>query len=237
MKTYFFTISLATVVLAGRYYNPDVATFISVDPAQEFYNAYSYTGGDPVNLVDPNGLSTITDDKGNVVNVISDGDFGVFSGPIGVGALQGETPFLDEFSVGDHINFGNNVTFLMRCYQTTLVFDNNPIQVAIHSAPDGFLKVGTGLLDVKTKLGAGEGYLFNGQYYTGKSIGNYIAGQNAAYLKQSWLATNLSAGVLHLLTPANIKQLWLGSTLKYFGETNYAGRQIESGYKSVTPGN
>lgn len=45
----------------ARYYDPELGSFTSTDPAEEFYNLYSYTGCNPVNFIDPNGLS-ISDD-------------------------------------------------------------------------------------------------------------------------------------------------------------------------------
>ena len=40
----------------GRYYDPATGQFLSVDPlVEETGQAYAYTGGDPVNRVDPAG--------------------------------------------------------------------------------------------------------------------------------------------------------------------------------------
>ncbi|NLE01198.1 MAG: RHS repeat-associated core domain-containing protein [Fibrobacter sp.] len=38
-----------------RYYNPEVGIFISTDPEDQYWNAYAYCGGDPVNSYDPDG--------------------------------------------------------------------------------------------------------------------------------------------------------------------------------------
>lgn len=46
MKLYYF---------GKRYYDPEIGGFISTDPDDRYWNAYSYCGSNPVNVVDPNG--------------------------------------------------------------------------------------------------------------------------------------------------------------------------------------
>lgn len=60
----------ATLATAGRYYDPEVGCFTSVDPAGEFHNAYSYTGGNPILMIDPSGLSSTLfyDEQGSMVD-------------------------------------------------------------------------------------------------------------------------------------------------------------------------
>ena len=43
----------------ARYYDVAVARWTSMDPADEFHSPYVYVGGDPVNLVDPDGRQSI----------------------------------------------------------------------------------------------------------------------------------------------------------------------------------
>lgn len=40
----------------ARYYNPDIGSWLSADPMDDFFNGYSFVGGDPLNRVDPLGL-------------------------------------------------------------------------------------------------------------------------------------------------------------------------------------
>lgn len=42
-----------------RYYDAEIGRWVMVDPADEFYTAYSYVGADPVNLLDPDGAQVI----------------------------------------------------------------------------------------------------------------------------------------------------------------------------------
>lgn len=40
-----------------RHYDPELSIWTTPDPAAEFFNPYSYLGGDPINLIDPLGLT------------------------------------------------------------------------------------------------------------------------------------------------------------------------------------
>ena len=42
----------------ARFYDPEIFRWISTDPAEEFWDTYSYTGGNPIILIDPMGLYT-----------------------------------------------------------------------------------------------------------------------------------------------------------------------------------
>jgi len=43
-------------ILAGRYYDPEVGLWISVDPMNEFFSPYTYAGNNPIRFTDPTGL-------------------------------------------------------------------------------------------------------------------------------------------------------------------------------------
>ena len=45
-----------------RYYDPQVARWMAIDPADQFYTPYAYVGNDPVNLIDPDGAFAIPPD-------------------------------------------------------------------------------------------------------------------------------------------------------------------------------
>jgi len=40
-----------------RYYDPDIGMWIGTDPAGEFWNPFSYCGGNPINFIDPTGAA------------------------------------------------------------------------------------------------------------------------------------------------------------------------------------
>jgi len=46
---------MAYVNFGSRYYDPVTGVFMAVDPQDQFFNAYSYVGGNPVMMIDPNG--------------------------------------------------------------------------------------------------------------------------------------------------------------------------------------
>jgi len=51
----------------ARYYDAEIGVWRSVDPVGEFFNSYSYTGGNPILLIDPTGMlvNNINDDQEN----------------------------------------------------------------------------------------------------------------------------------------------------------------------------
>jgi len=56
----------------ARYYTPEVSIWLSVDPMSDKhpdYTPYAYCYNNPINLIDPWGLDTITDPNGNKQNV------------------------------------------------------------------------------------------------------------------------------------------------------------------------
>ena len=49
----------------ARYYDPEVGIFTSTDPADECWNAYSYTGGNPISFIDPDGRKIVDYETGS----------------------------------------------------------------------------------------------------------------------------------------------------------------------------
>ena len=62
-------------------YTSAQAIWLSPDPLLDKYpyiSPYAYCNWNPINYVDPNGLSTHTDEDGNVVAVYDDNDLNIY---------------------------------------------------------------------------------------------------------------------------------------------------------------
>ena len=97
-----------------------------------------------------------------------------------------------------------------------------------------------GDFDIKVKLGEKEGYLFNGKYASGETMGNHLFGMNASalydyntvtikllYTKDGFFKDIMqAAGVYH-----NLRNKVNNETIApYYGEINYSGRNVAHGY-------
>jgi RHS repeat-associated protein len=56
----------------ARFYDVEIARWTTMDPADEFHSPYVYVGGDPVNLVDPDGRAS--EAPQDVYKIDSDGN-------------------------------------------------------------------------------------------------------------------------------------------------------------------
>lgn len=252
----------------ARYYNRELGRYMSMDPLQTDFTAYTpynYTLGNPIMLIDPNGLapSTHTDEEGNVLAVYDDDDNNVYKHDIKKKDYKGEklegendiavgkTEFWDEFArhntkgeilsgLGQenyanpnaHINFGKNINDLMGTLhnRAKLGMDNSDDAAVI------WLKHNSGNnqpLDIKTRLGENEGFLFQGNYISGESAGNYLFGKNLKYSGnytlskgEYWSLSAQQFGAYHN------KQNKVNNpkVAPYYGEIPYSGRQIFKGY-------
>jgi RHS repeat-associated protein len=52
----------------ARFLDPDIGIFISTDPTDEMWNSYSYTGGNPIIFIDPNGMEVDQSTYGDNTN-------------------------------------------------------------------------------------------------------------------------------------------------------------------------
>lgn len=100
----------------------------------------------------------------------------------------------------------------------------------------------TRMLDVKHQVGVYNGYLLNGKYVTGESLGNYLFGVNLESLRLSTILDNFvypldnkadifsraawHFGILH--NPSN--NVNNPQIPPYYGEIPYSGRMVVLGY-------
>jgi len=218
----------------ARYYDGDLSVWLSVDPMSDKYpslSCYMYCGGNPVVLVDPDGMSvgtpsTHTDEDGNVIAVYNDGDNSVYKhdninnkteldkvynseNTSAGGTKMGETEYWDEFVSPET---GNTLT--NNKIQFGKSFD--PILAKLHlKAEDMNLKNiasesgSGGLFDVK-KTYKNVGALLNGKYATSRSAGNFLAGYNAEGATLLGISISFEtfqklAGALHVCESQGIK--------------------------------
>ena len=205
----------------ARHYNAALGRFTTVDPLAEMeYSASSYTYclNNPIQYIDPTGClaSTHTDSLGNVVDVYNDRDLGVYkhntdfegtrqelaenyssNNTAAGGERLGRTEYWDEFLdpmtnapfKNMQITFGRSFDSEFANY-AALALTMNIITLAKESS-------GNGKMDIKKAIG-NIGGLFRGKYITSRSLGNYLAGYNAAKASISFDAFQKLAGALHI---------------------------------------
>ena len=255
----------------ARMYDPFTARWTAVDPmAGKYYSIspYAYCVNNPVNVVDPDGLSTHTDFTGRVLAVYNDDDLNVYMHGISAddydghflsstddAVLMGTTEYWDEFiSPETHkamtnvrIRFGFSFDSIVS-RKTSHMLTNDLVGVALGSLPGG-------PFDVKKDY-PNTGGLLKGKYVTSRSVGNYLAGFNAA--RSSSLGYHISfeifqklAGALHLYGKEGlmlVAPLIITKGISYgeaptYGENEYQYRQSLSGwnagyiYRFLTSGN
>ena len=178
----------------ARYYDPFSCRWTTPDPLAEKYPAistYAYCANNPVNLVDPEGLSTHTDSLGVVIAVYNDGDNGIYRHLINSkdydgsllniadGKYMGKTMYWDEFispetgKVLENYTIAFGESFDSQITVSSAVADGLDLSfIALLSCPGG-------MFDIKSKEGR-VGKKLHGFYVTSRSAGNYLAGFNAA---------------------------------------------------------
>ena len=55
----FLFLSSFSLLFAGRIFDPQLARWMQVDPADEFHSPYVYCGNNPINCIDPDGSETL----------------------------------------------------------------------------------------------------------------------------------------------------------------------------------
>lgn len=178
------------------------------------------------------------------------------------GTKMGETEYWDEFAAHDrngqiignkagnfadpnnpaHINFGvqkdGQMAYLAGYVKAILGMQNgfDALRFLMNTSQNG------GWLDIKVALGANQGYLFQGKYVSGESLGNNLFGVNLNNLRNSTILDNLIGQgsqsnffsfAASVFGNYNVRQNHTDLSkysYAYFGEIPYSGRQIAKGY-------
>ena len=148
----------------ARFYDPEMAQFLSPDPAEQFANPYAYAGWDPVNLIDPDGRTGIDWLAYGLVIVglalvlanavtraVMTGSAGVFFQEFGIGVASVfvgyMTGFLTNVPVATTllVNFGTSTYAVVAAESTEdKVFAGIGLVQSIAGAAFGFYRSGSG---------------------------------------------------------------------------------------------
>ncbi len=208
-------------------------------------NPYAYVGSNPVNAVDPSGLSTIVDNNYFVTNAYLDSDRNIYqsfdTGSMCNSRVVGQTLFSDSFispdtgkAVGRVMLDQSIDRYISQMYIKAL--NDSQITLAIKSRPKGEY-------DIKATLGSYKGYLFKNNYVTGREAGNILAGMNAASHKVNFADFQKAAGALQGQNAVtglarSASTVLLGKsygTAPTYGENNYQYLRSQYGYNLVAP--
>jgi len=154
--------------IGARYYDSDIGGWVSVDPMRQFASPYDYSGGNPVNRIDPDGNQVL----GAQIRISGDspagwslGGGGTFSLMFDFGRLsKGKNPFLWSLSgdYGGSISTGGgtfSAGFLFNHKSPTLGWYATPSVSVVASEVVGLGGViqpnGTGRLDLGLYIALG----------------------------------------------------------------------------------
>ena len=197
----------------ARFYDPTIGRWHSIDPLASMdvnSSPYNYALNNPVNLLDPDGLSTHTDSTGNVLAVYNDHDNGVYSHKTvssSYASKDGETETYTDpetgeektrekskLSGGDKRGSTENWDEFVSPETGNTMTGTKIMFGQTWDGPIGNLSKQANGMDLKeiasNSAGGGlfdlkkdypnQGRLLNGKYASSRSAGNYLAGYNAA---------------------------------------------------------
>lgn len=269
----------------ARMYDNQIGKWGQLDPLSELYIALSpnnYVFNNPMLLIDPDGRSTHTNSKGEVVAVYDDCDDGIYKheelsswdnttvlSKKGKGiTMVGSTEFWDEFAAHDpkgnilsldgkgvnfaqkgaHINFDISKEDELKAWNEMWKIESFllPFPEALQKLIEKSSTYGS--FDIKNNNTLGlnikehDGYLYEGKYVSGESLGNKFFGMNLETLRltsfyddiaglsktQVYFMAAVAFGKLHNdhQTPNDPNP----RIPPYFGEIPYSGRQVVIGY-------
>jgi RHS repeat-associated protein len=196
----------------ARINDPRLGRWLSLDPLQAKYVAwtpYNSMANNPIYMIDPDGRSTITANDGTVLDVIDDGEKGVFrselsadySGElpvidyenykVGMNGLEymGETEYWDEFREHD-IKTGEvldkvqdiKIDFGEQWEPIIKKYSEEAKEYDLGVISVMLESTNGGVQDIKVPY-KGQAKLLNGYYASERSAGNYLAGVNAANVR------------------------------------------------------
>ena len=236
-----------------RYYDYDLGRFTQVDPLSAKYpglSPYIYSADNPVIFVDPTGLSTHVANDGTT-HWVDDDDSQVYyysdlatasdwdNDLIGTHSqILGTSRFSDEFKYGGTISLETaadgtvtvqDVSIEMAQLINSYGAGSGSSQAIIAALSSPFMP-----LDVKRSevLEGCIGFYYDGEIMTKQSIGNRIAGMNAAIGGTPLTISLILAGGLHQLT--NPSENWGPLSYPTFGEQPYTARQFIVGYRRAS---
>ena len=192
----------------ARYYDPELGIWLSVDPAEEYWNSYLYCGADPNNYIDPFGLWTF-----------------------GLGLLFGYTKE-GGFSLGFGItgDFGQGAGNLSWQYN----FGNDSHTFSAGVGGQGDYVHGNAGYTYNTESGHAINASAGGQYYCfgGESVfqtswdtdGNYLGG---SFGQRGFIgASGFNIGGGYQWAWGQYKEGWFGD----FDAAGFSGRWDKSGF-------
>ena len=183
----------------ARNYTSDASIWLSVDPLADKYpdiSPYAYCNWNPINYVDPNGLSTHTDEDGNVVAVYDDNDLNiykhsnskisswgdVYANPLTTDDSEIMGKSLHAYSFAEQNQY-NSTGETIHAQDMRIDFSSfelgDEVMEAINSRPS-LLKYALnakkgGRWDFKEHYTAGS-QIFDGVYLSPRDAGNFLAG-------------------------------------------------------------
>lgn len=185
--------------------------------------------------------STLIDKSGKILKVDKeDGDKGIYidngDGGSNKDIYIGDSRYMDTFispesgEVKGNIHIGSSVdNLIFNASEMGGATVKNPVDL-VYLASDSLGKDGP--FNIKTKLGAFDGYLLNGEYVTGRDAGNYLAGVNATKAGMPENVTMFTSGVVQF--GQSLAKGDLRSPLPpYYGEIPYSGRMIQNGIRET----
>jgi RHS repeat-associated protein len=205
----------------ARYYNSEFGQFGATDRYAPDEATYGYAGGNPVMMVDPWGTTTYVDEQSVVYFVDFDGQTDIVRGhrgprsipfgPSDQGSKLGNSRYVDSFTAEKNgvkrpwgrLKYGrhgqeymNDLLDKLKQWDNVQPKDKGDFLITWYgSLPNKFLDIKT---DRDLSNDAYDAYLVDGCFTTGRELGNWLAGWNAARTGLDYETFQLGAGIVHL---------------------------------------